>query len=150
MRTDIMTLFLLTKGAFIVQSCFSNDEVDCRSDWTWLFHYCLTLHNGQLLDHPTTDSIWSSLDKVLLSIAEQIWYRLKKLFLYKGSHLFAYIYMVSIILRNNDNLLASVWVQVDNDTNTCDCQQKKKRTCRIVDFAIPVDLRAKVKESEKR
>ena len=27
---------------------------------------------------------------------------------------------------------------------------KNKRTCRIVDFAIPADHRAKLKESEKR
>ena len=27
---------------------------------------------------------------------------------------------------------------------------KKKRTCRIVDFAVPVDHRIKLKESEKK
>ena len=29
-------------------------------------------------------------------------------------------------------------------------KKKKKRTCRIVDFAIPADHRAKLKESEKK
>ena len=29
-------------------------------------------------------------------------------------------------------------------------QQKNKRTCRIVDFAVPVDHRIKLKKSEKK
>ena len=29
-------------------------------------------------------------------------------------------------------------------------QKKKKRTCRIVDFAVPADHRVKLKESEKK
>ena len=29
-------------------------------------------------------------------------------------------------------------------------QQQKKRTCRIVDFAVPGDLRVKLEESEKK
>ena len=29
-------------------------------------------------------------------------------------------------------------------------RQKKKRTCKIVDFAVPVDHRVKLKESEKK
>ena len=28
--------------------------------------------------------------------------------------------------------------------------KKKKRTCRLVDFAVPADNRVKIKESEKR
>ena len=28
--------------------------------------------------------------------------------------------------------------------------KKKKRTCRIVDFAVPADCRVKLKEGEKR
>ena len=31
-----------------------------------------------------------------------------------------------------------------------DTQQKKKRTCRIVDFAVPADRRVKLKQSEKK
>ena len=31
-----------------------------------------------------------------------------------------------------------------------DSQQKKKRTCRIVEFSVPVDYSVKLKESEKR
>ena len=34
-------------------------------------------------------------------------------------------------------------------TRPCNNQQKK-RTCRIVDFAVPADHRAKFKESEKK
>ena len=29
-------------------------------------------------------------------------------------------------------------------------KKKKKRTCRIVDFAVPADLRVKQKDSEKK
>ena len=35
-------------------------------------------------------------------------------------------------------------------TRSCYNQQKKKRTCKIVDFAVPTDLRVKMKESEKK
>ena len=39
---------------------------------------------------------------------------------------------------------------LDKTTRPSDSQQKKKRICRIVDFAVPVDHRIKLKESEKR
>ena len=39
---------------------------------------------------------------------------------------------------------------LDQMTSCSDSQQKKKRTCRIVEFAIPADLRVKLKDSEKR
>ena len=34
-------------------------------------------------------------------------------------------------------------------TSSCDCAEKK-RTCQIVDFAVLVEHRGKIKESEKR
>ena len=35
-------------------------------------------------------------------------------------------------------------------TNGPDNNQQKKRTCRMVDFAVPADHRVKLKESEKK
>ena len=39
---------------------------------------------------------------------------------------------------------------LDQKTKHRDNQQHKKRTCRIVDFAISTDHRVKLKESEKK
>ena len=35
-------------------------------------------------------------------------------------------------------------------TRSCNSQQKKKRTCRIVDFPVPADHKVKLKESKKK
>ena len=35
-------------------------------------------------------------------------------------------------------------------TRPSDSQQQKKRTCQIVDFAVPANHRVKLKESKKR
>ena len=35
-------------------------------------------------------------------------------------------------------------------TRPSESQQKKKTTCRIMDFAVPTDHKVKLKESEKR
>ena len=39
---------------------------------------------------------------------------------------------------------------LDQTTRPYNNQQKKKRTCKIVDFAVPADHRIKLKESEKK
>ena len=40
------------------------------------------------------------------------------------------------------------WVNKENPLG--DVQEKKKRTCKIVDFAVPADYRIKLKECEKK
>ncbi len=39
---------------------------------------------------------------------------------------------------------------LDQTTRSNSNQQKKKRTCKIVDFAVPADHRIKLKKSEKK
>ena len=41
-------------------------------------------------------------------------------------------------------------LNIDQTTRYYNNQQKRKRICRIVDFAVPADHRVKLKESEKK
>ena len=75
-----------------------------------------------------------------------------------------YMHNLESILENETKILWDFELQTDHRISArrprpSDSQKKKKkkkkkkekkRTCRIMDFAVPVDHKVKVKESEKR
>ena len=74
-----------------------------------------------------------------------------KLPLLKRYQFYYYQKVISITIKKVSLLLLLLLLKkCHNNDNNNDNQQKKKRICKIVDFAVPVDHRINLKESEKK